>query len=278
MPWRPGQQPDRTLEAYYDDLPDHLREHVVSWLQGTLSTSFGLTTKIAMDRRIVVSPTNHGAALNQLMAHVQREDDQEVLNMVEDVLRLGGPAQTNPSVLTRTLTQGHSAYAVNDDRTGLEMRLHPEVKEQAQAVVDAAEEGVATHLTAAWNAAYGRTPDADKAYTRAIKAVEAALRPVISPTASGATLTRMINDMAAKPAKWSFAIADERPATARPAPGADGVEVVLDLMRLLAYGEKERHGTEGPVELHTAEEAQAAVMIAITLIQFVELGALVQVP
>jgi len=77
------------------------------------------------------------------------------------------------------------------------------------------------------------------------------------------------------PQKWEFSIVDEREKPPANAPASDGVQVVLNMMRLLAYGQKERHGDDddGPVEINTDDQARAAVMLATTLVQFAVGGA-----
>lgn len=47
------------------------------------------------------------------------------------------------------------------------------------------------HLSKAWNCAFGRIPDYSQAYSEAIKAVEAATTPVLSPKDADATLSKM---------------------------------------------------------------------------------------
>lgn len=115
------------------------------------------------------------------------------------------------------------------------------------------------HLATAWSLAYGRTPDPVKAYSEAIKAVEAAGTPVISPKNHKATLGTLIRDVGATPQKWNFAIAR---------PKGDSVEDVRQLMSLLWDGQTSRHGGIASTPPETPEAARAAVHIAATLVQF----------
>lgn len=270
MPWRPGQQPNRSLETPYDDIPDHLRDPIHRWIQGSLSTSRELTRHIGLTLRLPLPDvwSAHGSAVNQIMVEVYG-DDEFALNLLELLLATNYPS-ADPTELATILAAGHSAYRLRDDYHGVEMRVLPEVKEQVQAVVAAAEAAPGEHLTEAWNAAYARTSDPEKAYSRSIQAVEAAMRPIVN----GTTLTKMIRLMHTAPSKWEFALEDER-ATVHPnATAADGVQVVIDLMRLLAYGQKQRHGGEDKVELNSEEQARTAVLVATMLVQFCTSGTL----
>jgi hypothetical protein len=266
---------DRTLEAPYEDLPEHLHQHVMKWIYRQFSASMELTRSIALRLRIPVPdvPSNHGTAITKIMERAN-VDDEAALDLLEVMLESGALGPSQVAALEEFLDEGHSAYRVNDGYSGLEMRVLPEVKEQVQAVVDAAAGSPGEHLAGAYNAAYGRTPDVERAYDRSIKAAEAALRPVISSKDSKATLTKMILAIRDAPQKWEFAVVDERDDPPQNAPAAEGVQVVVDMMRLLAYGQKQRHGEDGPVEVNTEAQARAAVMIAVTLVQWATTGVL----
>lgn len=271
MPWRPGQQRLHELETPYEDLPAHLYGHVRHWIENRLGSSSHLTQIVVLRQRLEVPPVrrNHGHVIGILMT--ASADPNDTLDLLELILEQG-PADASVE-LENILEQGYSAYRVRDDARGLEMRVLPEVLEQVQAVVDTVALAPGEHLAAAYNAAYGRVPDTERAYDRAIKAVEAALRPVISPRDSKATLTKMILALRDAPQRWEFALVDERDCPPPNAAGADGVALVLDAMRVLAYGQRQRHGQDGPVENNTDQQARAAVMIAMTLVQWANLGA-----
>jgi hypothetical protein len=117
------------------------------------------------------------------------------------------------------------------------------------------------HLTLAWVAVYGRSPDPGKAYSEAVKAVEVAAQPVITPADTSATLGKMIAVFRDGPGKWEFAL---KPSS------TDPHEAVLQMMRLVWTGQTDRHGTADPEKpLHVSpEEAEAAVHLAVTLVQW----------
>jgi hypothetical protein len=108
-------------------------------------------------------------------------------------------------------------------------------------------------LTAAWTRIATQDPDPNGAYDNAIKAVEAAAQPVVSPKNQRATLGTMLKDMKQKPTKWAFAL------------GSD-VAVVISMGETL-WTNHFRHGTQAR-EDHTLEEADAAVHLAIPLVRY----------
>src|SRR5206468_2925758 len=116
----------------------------------------------------------------------------------------------------------------------LQLRVDPAVREQLIATIaEAAGTSVADHLTTAWNEAYRRQTDPVKSYSEAIKAVEAAAIPVISPNNAKATLGTVRGELKRNVSTYKFAIAGQ---------GDDSVERVTGLISLLWEGQTSRHG------------------------------------
>ena len=65
-------------------------------------------------------------------------------------------------------------------RSCLEKRVDSTVEEAARREMEK-QGNAAMHLQSAWHHAYRRNPDPSKAFSEAVKAVEAAARPVVSP-------------------------------------------------------------------------------------------------
>ena len=66
----------------------------------------------------------------------------------------------------------------------------------------------AEYLRRAWHHVYGRNPNPSTAYHDAVRAVEAAARPVVTPNDGQATLGKMIPALKDKPGKWDTVIGD----------------------------------------------------------------------
>jgi hypothetical protein len=113
---------------------------------------------------------------------------------------------------------------------------------------------------------FGRQPDPSDGYRQAVKAVESVAQPVVIPNDSKATLGKVIAAMREKPAKWSVLL-DSGAAEKR-------ILDVVGMMDLLWRGQHDRHGTSDekiPAEVSQAE-AEAAVHLAITLVQWFRTG------
>lgn len=106
----------------------------------------------------------------------------------------------------------------------------------------------------AWKAIASTDPQPNEGYDKAVKAIEAAAGPVITPNDRNATLGKMIGAMRDKPEKWTFVL------------GNDICPVIRMAERV--WGEHFRHGTDERRTDHTLPEADAAVHLAIPLVRY----------
>jgi hypothetical protein len=166
--------------------------------------------------------------------------------------------------LQQLLDDGQMIYRVRPDGHGLERRVDPVVNAQAITAADAAEQAgypaAGERLLAAWNSIYAVKPDPSGAYRDAIRAVEAVANPFFLPKASAPTLGQVIQHLKEHCDDYEMVIAGK---TGHPA----DVSAVLEMMRLLWEGHRDRHEggpTTAPI---SPESAEAAVSLAVTLVQ-----------
>lgn len=187
-------------------------------------------------------------------------DDERALDLLDYCVgRLVNSAAKNGLVaeLQDLLSVSGSAWKVGrdiDDRYCLQRRVNDTVERAAQDEI--AQPGrAAEYLRSSWNYVYGRTPDPNAAYGDAIRAIEAAGWPIVSPKNQRATLGTMIRDVKAKPEKWTTVIGH--------------VDTVLKMMQAIWDSHSGRHGTDSntkPANV-SQEQAEAAVHLAVTLVQ-----------
>lgn len=185
--------------------------------------------------------------------------------LVFHVDRLGWEARPVNEELATLLQNAGSEWAVGErgGHASLEKRV-------PEGVVVAVDEIVAQGSSAgallgeAWHSALGRSPDAEEAYEKAIKAVEEAGAHVVTPNNKKATLGTMIRDMKAQK-DWKLDL---------PTPDAD---VPLKMAEALWIGQESRHGGNG-YRKPTQAEAEAAVMLAVPLVQWFTSGTLQRRP
>ncbi|WP_437033517.1 hypothetical protein [Streptomyces sp. enrichment culture] len=194
--------------------------------------------------------------------------------MVDEILRSRAASSYEAEALGRILDDAGSAYRVNEAADGLEERVTPAVRDAVrQTIADAAAGpaagSTADHLAAAWQAAYGRGPDPERAYSEAIKAVECAAHAVVQPNNAKATLGTMLGEI--KNARHNFS-------AAIPSPAGDPIAPAEAMMRALWEGQTSRHGAQTATVPETLEAARSGVHLAAALVQWVVSGAVVRTP
>jgi hypothetical protein len=259
--------PDKwdVYDGPFEGVPDWLLPSVIDWVfdrLGRYPIDEGDAQRL--EQRLRISIDRRGDDFeNELV------DDRELLlDVVDEILLLErwDPNAGNARLiqLMVALANAGSVYIVKEDADGhfeLQRRLPDEVLSAADAAMSATDRP-AEHLRAAWSKTFGRDPDANGAYEHAVKAVETAGKPTVSPNNQRTTLGTMIADMRAKPEKWTTVL--HSPAD---------VEKVIALMELLWQGHF-RHGDEAKPISHQVPEAEVAVQIAITLVQIFRSGAI----
>ena len=120
-------------------------------------------------------------------------------------------------------------------------------------------------LRSAWNFAFGVNQSPSHAYYDAVRSVEVLSCPLISPKDNIATLGKDIRVLENSLAKWTFVMADSKEGTS--------VEKVISMMKLLWHSHTDRHG-RGDYQDVSIDEAQAAVLLASTLVGWLGKGML----
>lgn len=159
--------------------------------------------------------------------------------------------------LEEILARSGSAWTVGTDherRWCLTRRVDKTVLEAATEEMDQ-QGNAAESLRSAWHHVYGRNPNPSTAYHDAVRAVEAAARPLVTPTDEKATLGKMISALQDKPRKWGTVIGD--------------VDTVRKMMETIWKSQLDRHGTDNATKPFNVSqsEAEAAVQMAVTLVQ-----------
>lgn len=150
------------------------------------------------------------------------------------------------------------------DFAGLERRVPVGVQEAADtAMVSAGDAGAL--LAESWHAAFGRSPDASLAYSKSIKAVEAAAIPVVLPLDVTATLGKVVATLR-QHADWRLPLGKEHQLT-------PSWQTVTDMCQSLWSGQTDRHGSNNH-RPPTQDEAETAVFLAVPLVQWFTSGAI----
>lgn len=281
MQWRPLSrrgQPDPRLDEPYEGLPAHLRQPVIGWVDAAYwpgrhhpnsgEPSLPLLRELQLSMRLAapLDLRNGGSALNDVLERMEH-DEAFALDVVDFTLffitiLLPHSFADSVSDLDHVLWAGGSAW-----ETAAAEPLHDEddsdhwqlSRRAIGPVRDAIDELPASsrahqHLVAAWNRLVGRNPDPSAAYREAVRAIEAAAKPIVEPRNDRATLGTMLRVLRDAP-------------TGRFQPRLGDIEDIERMMRLVWTNQRDRHGTDDDQTPFTVslEDADVAVHLALTL-------------
>ncbi|MEU2986232.1 hypothetical protein ABZ647_17710 [Micromonospora aurantiaca] len=177
--------------------------------------------------------------------------------------------------LQQLLIDGRSLYRFDPAQRGLVRRVDESSQEAANQAIKATTATAADHVREAWGAAYGLTPEPDKVFNEAIRAVEEVACPLVEQkkaAANSATLGTVIGELGKNaPHKWELVL-----------PGKDGqasgVEPIVSMMQTLWEAQLSRHGGAPKSRRQNQDEAEAAVHLAVLLVQWLSTGVLRKKP
>ncbi|MCJ1699838.1 hypothetical protein MT356_08890 [Rathayibacter festucae] len=263
--WVPLGMDAEPLEALSDGVPPWLRDSVWAWIQYSIHTTgdpsdlvkrFDRKTR----RRQPVYPAYSALGISGL---AQELDESETLRFVDFLVAHG--QFLNPFTLSDILVDGGSLWTVGEraGRAGLVRRV-PEGVQLAGTEIIQRSGSAGALLAEAWQACFGMDPDPEEAYEKSIKAVEEAGAHVVSPKNAGTTLGTMCRDMEAQK-DWRIPLGE--------VPRTPSNDAATKMARALWSGQESRHGGNG-YRKPTQEEAEAAVLLAVPLVQWFTSGVL----
>lgn len=272
---------DPSYDTLFESVPAWLQPSLWAWVTmvlqypGTSGYSVVDESKLhELERRLRIEfdwTRGAGNVLDQLKLMMRNDKAGRFALDVVDMLLADMPVTSyrdRLKELEQSLKESGSAWTVvvRGDIGGLEQRVDPTVAGAAAKVIE--ESGRAGALLSdAWRAVYGRSPNASSGYRDAVRAVEAAGKPIISPNNPSTTLGTIIRDIEAAPQKWTLRLS--------PAGSVDPMGTLLNMIKLLWKAQFDRHGTPDenvPINL-SIEEAETALHLATTLVQWFVGGA-----
>lgn len=275
MVWDPDEE-DRLaeLEPVYFDVPQHLKNELWLWSYAKIRPNGGTRVGASAPVDVLLNALRVDSSIRErgyrdAWAHFESQCSRDPAFQLKTIRAILEhlPDDSAAGNLEQILVRGHSGYAVRADRRGLEFRVPPAARAQIERAVHETPSSISQLMVKAWNAAYGLEPHPDVAFLLAVQATEAAARGVISPDDGAARLGKMIRDCEAKPSKWELVITESRPYVPEQDSALDGVQAVIQMLRVIAYGQKARH-PDHDSDVNSIHEARAAVNLAVTLVQW----------
>ncbi|MEU1512968.1 hypothetical protein ABZ490_12520 [Streptomyces sp. NPDC005811] len=199
--------------------------------------------------------------MRDLISHCKRNEDT-FLDLIDYLLSTsGGKSRCNS--LEHALSLGGSAWMATKGE-GLRRRVDAVAQESFDVAVTPADLA-SEELKQAWDRAFSRDSDASDAWDHAIKAVEAVLIPIVVPKQDKAQLGHVVGSLKSQGQRWRFVL-----------PGMKmdhSIDPVLGVLESL-WPNPDRHANSGQRK-PSLEEAQAAVHLAVTVVQWARANAIV---
>jgi hypothetical protein len=256
-----------------EDLIPPLRAWLLSWVEKRL-----VDPREAGDRvyqvatALNVPPVDaygEGDVLGWLETYWAQGDEQllDVVHATLHVLDNAGVVYRPPHPyveVDKQLAYGRSAWEAT--KSGLIRRVDPTAQAAFERAITLGDP-VSDDLREAWANAINRDGNPADAWDHAIKAAEAALRPIVCPNNGGATMSNIIGDLRSQPHLFTFRLRGRR--------RDHGLQGLIDMLELM-WPDPRRHGSPAPEPAATSEEARAVANLAVTIVQWARDGLLVR--
>lgn len=262
-PWAPlsrriaGLGPDDTV---HDGIPSYMRGALTDWVDTIYAVAGNDRDVDRLDNTLRLRLRWDSIPPSDTLS------DEQLLDVIDAVLRWWGMRPALRNEIIDMLTAGGAGWRVTPDGQALERRVDETVTEAVAHTILTAMGVASDHLKTAWRATYERHPDPDKAYAEAVKAVEAVACPLVleKKTAQGNAILSDVIGVLKSPhggAKWELLFTDRQDTPAAVGP-------VVAMMGLLMQGHRSRHSGGPASRRQTQAEAEAAVHLAATLVQW----------
>jgi hypothetical protein len=271
--WPPPSARHAALPEPTEEVSPQLHRALRGWLQRVL---------VNVGPGMIVRPrADYGWHVQQIMLRLGTDvppwefQPETILDAVHETLFEVQWADPRPNVrmLESMLAAANSIWRVetrSDGRRGLERRVDETVTAAVRSRF-VQPQRAADHLRAAWEAAYGRKSDPDKAFNEAVRAVEEVACPLVQPkkaTGGTATLGTVIGELSGTAFQnWELAL-----------PKRDGqprdVAYLVGMMEILYHAQVSRHGGAPKSRRQNEDEARAVVPLAAVLVHWMTTNAL----
>lgn len=247
-----------------EDVPDYMFPHLRTWLQ---STSLFVWQNAFPEADYFLTPAGIDLLLVLKMSSDSMSDFWQQLqddgNLFLDAIDYALAASISEPLavydvdvadLERILQKGRSAWTVGPKGNELIERLPAESRNALEEATSSGD-APARHLADAWQDGWSRTPNPSASYLAGVKAIESAIRVIVSPNNPKATLGTMIKEIEHKPSKWQTRFDGDESA---------GVVALTQVLQAI-WQAHERHGTDEYASV-TLEQARDVCHVALWVV------------
>ncbi|MFC4631287.1 hypothetical protein ACFO6V_23780 [Promicromonospora alba] len=276
--WRPMGQSAEEAGGLHEGIPEWMVRSLWEWIQNRVQPySNGGRRRLRPEvvdrferiRRAGDPITEEFERIGLTALQVGWTIKRDILPFVDYLIHELGTAGDSKALdsLERILVESGSAWTVGtrDGQPGLERRVPLGVQEVAEhAMVTAGRAG--ERLSEAWHATFGVSPNPTLAYALAVRAVEDATIQRVVPSQKDPTLGHVIGQLR-NDSDWGLPLTREDPS-------APTSETIVRMAKALWKGHHDRHGGDPNAPKSVSqEEAEAAVLLAVSLVHWFSSGA-----
>ena len=273
----------------YEGIPEHLEPPLRQWARSFLTA--GLERRVALTLGVALPDTTRVPRTIDAPRDLVDQPGINLLDVVDVALQLDqglaeevGLARADAAQniyttgcrdriraaarLMELLDDANSAYRVGAALTPIRLvrRVDPTLQAAADQTATAADPTTADLLRQAWVSVYGRQPDPHAAYSHAVRAVERAIAPIVSPDNPQPTLGTALRTLESNASSFELVLVDDI--------DEGGIEPLHAILKRLWQGQRSRHGGGPHSRDQTPAEAEAAVVLAVTCVHWLSTGVL----
>lgn len=275
-PWTPLGASEEEVEEFLalrEGLPPYLYESIIRWIRARKVSESWVYWEFLVEfqeasRMSLGVATGTYTRFDDLASFLRKLRPEKMANLLDFMLGTLDSYRADEAAqeLEKSLATGGSSWAVGvrGGRRGLVARMPASVVDVVASVTSTSDKAGAK-LAQAWDKAYGPDAQPTDAYVAAVRAVEILICPLVSPNNDRATLGTAIRDLRNQGGSWTFAM--------KHGDGTDTSLEVVGILQLLWKGQNDRHGSGEYADV-TIEEAQAAVLLASTVVGWLAKGML----
>lgn len=277
-PWTPlsvrrNQQSEFSL---VDNVPQFMRHGIKGWIQQAINGDNRLVAQMALELRIDELSDNidNFYADDAVIACIQRSgpwdmyDESLALDVIDWLL---GHSYGQADALEYILKSAGHVLRVSPDGNRLVDRIEPTLWNEYEQVTQP-DDKASQYMQETWIFAFGREPNLNDAWDRAVKAIEVLLKPIVSPSDVRATLGKMISVLRQSPDKWECKLPDREYKANGKTKVKPGIEVLIDALATIGY-QPDRHGSDQPQDVDEAT-ARSVLFLATTVVGWLRDGTL----
>lgn len=255
-----------------DGVPDFLWQYAMRWIENALNDDTSIVCGLSIDLRLERAGNylEYQGASYAIRACLEEtgHDQYTALDVIDWLLGHGfGHAQPLEHILK---SAGH-VLRVSPDGSRLVERIEPALWDEYEQVTQP-DDQASQYMQEAWSLAFGRDPNIGEAWGKAVKSIEALLKPIVSPGDVKATLGKMISALRQSPDKWECKLPDRVYNVNGEINSKRGIEVFIDALATIGY-QPDRHGGDQPQDIDEAT-ARSVLFLATTVVGWLRDGIL----